>query len=193
MHEQLTPTFSYWLFMPKMGFLGCFSGWSSTVRLPFIFNNYLFIYWLGYHAASNLERARKLQEPFYGMPYVCDTPLVTPCFPLMCFITFPFFHIPPFFSSPTMSTISPKSGTFDLRFCILCDSIKLCIYSFLQRVHTWSRAGRLYIGRRNESARADRRVMRKKTGASTILKEIEENRDFELFSSSGHFSQSFWC
>ncbi len=53
--------------------------------------------------------------------------------------------------------------------------------------------GRLYIGRRNESARADRRVMRKKTGASTILKEIEENRDFELFSSSGHFSQSFWC
>ena len=48
-------------------------------------------------------------------------------------------------------------------------------------------------GRRNESARADRRVMRKKTGASTILKEIEENRDFELFSSSGHFSQSFWC
>jgi hypothetical protein len=53
--------------------------------------------------------------------------------------------------------------------------------------------GRLYIGRRNESARADRHVMRKKTGASTILKEIEENRDFELFSSSGHFSQSFWC
>ena len=32
-----------------------------------------------------------------------------------------------------------------------------------------------------------------KTGASTILKEIEEKRDFELFSSSGHFSQSFWC
>ena len=55
------------------------------------------------------------------------------------------------------------------------------------------RSGRLYIGRRNESARADRRVMRKKTGASTIFKEIEENRDFELFSSSGHFSQSFWC
>ncbi len=54
-------------------------------------------------------------------------------------------------------------------------------------------AGRLYIGRRNESARVDRRVMRKKTGASTILKEIEENRDFELFSSSGHFAQSFWC
>ncbi len=49
------------------------------------------------------------------------------------------------------------------------------------------KSGRLYIGRRNESARADRRVMRKKTGASTILKEIEENRDFELFSSSGHF------
>jgi hypothetical protein len=53
--------------------------------------------------------------------------------------------------------------------------------------------GRLYIGRRNESARADRRVMRKKTGASTILQEIEENHDFKLFSSSGHFSQSFWC
>jgi hypothetical protein len=35
--------------------------------------------------------------------------------------------------------------------------------------------------------------MRKKTGASTILKEIEENRDFELFSSFGHFLQSFWC
>ena len=52
-------------------------------------------------------------------------------------------------------------------------------------------AGRLYIGRRNESASSDRRVMRKKTGASTILKEIEENRDFELFSSFGHFLQSF--
>ena len=62
------------------------------------------------------------------------------------------------------------------------------------RVHcAQSTPGRLYIGRRNESARADRRVMRKKTGASTILKEIEENRDFELFSLSGHFSQSFWC
>jgi hypothetical protein len=25
------------------------------------------------------------------------------------------------------------------------------------------------------------------------LKEIEGKRDFELFSSYGHFSQSFWC
>ena len=49
------------------------------------------------------------------------------------------------------------------------------------------------LGRRNASDFADRRVMRKKTGASTILQEIEENRDFELFSSSGHFYQSFWC
>jgi hypothetical protein len=40
-------------------------------------------------------------------------------------------------------------------------------------------------------ARADQCVMRKKTGASTILKEIEEKRDFEFFSSSSHFSQSF--
>ena len=53
--------------------------------------------------------------------------------------------------------------------------------------------GHLYIGRRNERACTDRCVMRKKTGASTILKEIEGKRDFELFNLYGHFSQSFWC
>jgi hypothetical protein len=64
---------------------------------------------------------------------------------------------------------------------------------FAKCLRYFYRHGRLYIGRRNASDFADRRVMRKKTGASTILQEIEENRDFELFSSSGHFSQSFWC
>ena len=51
------------------------------------------------------------------------------------------------------------------------------------------------MGRCNERARADRRVhvMRKKTGASTILEKFEEKRDFELSSLPGYFSQSFWC
>ncbi len=71
--------------------------------------------------------------------------------------------------------------------------LDLVVNIFIFKLQDMVTPGRLYIGRRSESARADRRVMRKKTGASTILKEIEENRDFELFSSSGHFSQSFWC
>ena len=35
---------------------------------------------------------------------------------------------------------------------------------------------RLYIGRCNEHARADRRVMLEKTGASTVLEKFEEKR-----------------
>ena len=40
------------------------------------------------------------------------------------------------------------------------------------------RTGCLYIGQRNESARADRRVTQKKTGVGTILKKIEEKHVF---------------
>ena len=59
-----------------------------------------------------------------------DNPRTTPSFPRICRTTFPFFHSPQFFSSATINTNSPISGTSaalissvhnaPLRFFLIC-------------------------------------------------------------------------
>jgi hypothetical protein len=47
------------------------------------------------------------------------------------------------------------------------------------------------MGRCNEHARADQRVIRKYPGVGTFLAKKEEEVDFDMSSSCGHFSQPF--
>ena len=68
------------------------------------------------------------------------TPLTTPSLPSIRRTTFPFFHSPRFFSSPTISTISPTLGVLPLSLLSRWLSIRLCTYSLFQRFHAWALA-----------------------------------------------------
>ena len=72
-----------------------------------------------------------------------DNPWTTPSFPGKCRTTFPFFHSPRFFSSATIYTISPISGTLAVLRVIRWVSQLGCLHLF----QAWFLAsfGRLFL------------------------------------------------